>query len=95
MVKGMARCDYPGCDWTGKKAGLPIHKARAHDIHPNHDLEVGVKCPVPWCTVEVKDLEAHLEAEHEDWRRSDGRWVFEHQDSYTRGTDSKVQPRTA
>ena len=33
----MARCDIEGCGWRGKAAGLAIHKARQHDIHPQHD----------------------------------------------------------
>ena len=40
----MARCDYPGCDWVGKKGGLPIHKARIHHIHPVHEEESKDSC---------------------------------------------------
>ena len=33
----MARCDIEGCGWRGKAAGLPIHKAKQHGIHPQHE----------------------------------------------------------
>ena len=35
----MAHCPIDGCDWHGKKSGVPIHLARKHAIHPAHDAE--------------------------------------------------------
>jgi len=29
----MARCPVKGCDWKGKKDGVPIHLARMHGVH--------------------------------------------------------------
>jgi hypothetical protein len=35
----MARCDVEGCDWYGKASGKPIHMAKAHGIHPTHEVK--------------------------------------------------------
>jgi hypothetical protein len=87
----MANCPIKDCNWKGLKAGLPIHLARMHGVHPQHDdlsedstimavssnnNQVQV-CPVPGCGQEVGDLEGHLEEKHESWRLSSGKWVFE------------------
>jgi len=80
----MAHCTQPGCDWYGTKAGRAIHLARMHNIHPQHlesesnPLASESKvCPIPWCGMVVSDLRAHFEEVHEDWRLSNGRFVFE------------------
>ncbi len=79
----MAHCTQPNCNWKGKKSGLPIHLARQHGIHPQHDSDSNVLaseskiCPVPGCGESVPDLLTHLQEFHDSWRLSDGRFVFE------------------
>jgi hypothetical protein len=82
----MARCNVEGCSWYGKRSGLPIHLARVHGIHPQHESLASESnvlaseskvCPVPGCGQEVGDLEGHLEEKHESWRLSSGKWVFD------------------
>ncbi len=80
----MAECPINQCDWRGKKSGLPIHLARMHHVRKDYDLESEYnvlasesKCPVPGCGQEVGDLEGHLVANHQEWRLSNGKFVFE------------------
>jgi hypothetical protein len=73
------------CHKMFRNDGLPIHLARAHGIHPQHDSESESNvlafeskvCPIPWCGMVVPDLLRHFEESHEDWRLSSGRFVFE------------------
>jgi hypothetical protein len=85
----LANCPIKDCNWKGKKSGLPIHLARMHHIRRDYDSEtIGLasesnvlasesKCPVPGCGQEAGDLESHLSENHQDWRLSSGKWVFE------------------
>jgi hypothetical protein len=66
----------PKCKKMFRNDGLPIHLARAHNIHPQHE-DVSHVCPIPWCGMVVPDLLRHFEEQHEDWRLSSGKFVFE------------------
>jgi hypothetical protein len=72
----MAHCTQPNCNWKGKKAGLPVHLGRIHNIRKNYDSEPKV-CPVIGCGLKVDDVHGHCELFHPEWRMSDGRFVFE------------------
>lgn len=50
----MARCNEPGCDWYGKKAGLAIHKAKVHGIHRGYGEGIG-------------EASCHIEAKGDSW----------------------------
>jgi hypothetical protein len=79
----MAKCPIKNCNWKGKKAGLPVHLGRIHNIRKNYDSESNVLasqskvCPVIGCGLKVDDLLNHARLFHPEWRMSDGRFVFE------------------
>ncbi len=62
---------HPHKNYTNK--GWYTHMATIHGIRSAR------ACPVPHCHTVLSegDLQAHLEAEHLDWKLSDGRFVFE------------------
>ena len=75
----------PECGKKFKISGLAIHRARQHDIHPEHNgsdsqsttLASESKCPVIGCNKLVTDVKLHALKEHPDWILSNGRFVFE------------------
>jgi hypothetical protein len=73
----------PVCNRKFKNVGLQIHMTKVHGFKVVHDSDSNVlaseskACPVPGCGQAVGDLENHLSENHQDWRLSNGKWVFE------------------
>lgn len=89
---------HPHKKFTNK--GWYTHMARMHKgviagtvkiNGENADFQVlaSVPCPHPFCKEVLTEaqVQAHLESQHPDWKRGDGRYVFEVAEEYNGTTD--------
>ena len=85
----MARCDVPGCRWYGKAAGKPIHMAKVHGIHPEHEDMSDIKELTSEVTILIPHKLKNIEIEEEqipcphcktmiDKDKMREHWVVEH-----------------
>lgn len=72
---------HPHKKFTNK--GWYTHMAVVHHIYSARP------CPHPFCkdVLTEAQVQAHLESQHPDWKRGDGRYVFEVAEEYNGTTD--------
>lgn len=67
----MIACPYCPGNPKFTNEGFRVHMGKLHKdklLRP---------CPVPGCTEKVRDVRAHAEDNHPEWKLGDGRFVWE------------------